>query len=69
MSTAHEGKGAEEATQTIVRECRKFKEERRCDSQFSDDLQTSLIGQLCLAALQEPIIKIRDPNMSITCLL
>ncbi len=46
-----EGKGKEEATQTVLRGCRKQREERRQESQFSEDLQTLLISQLCLAAL------------------
>ncbi len=35
-----EDKGEEEPTQTILRECRKYKEDRGCESQFSEDLQT-----------------------------
>ncbi len=53
VSTAecgHEGKWEEETTQTVLRECRKYKEERGCKSKFSEDLQTLLFGQLCLAA-------------------
>ncbi len=43
--------GEEEPTQTVLSECRKHKEEKGCESQFSDDQQTLLFGQLCLAAL------------------
>ncbi len=55
MSTAecrgvHQRKREEEATQTVLRECGTKKEERGHESQFSD-LQISLFGQLCLAAL------------------
>ncbi len=46
-----EGKGKEEATQTVLRECIKWKEDRGHESQFSENLQTLLFGQLCLAAL------------------
>ncbi len=46
---AHEGKGVEETTQTILRECREYKKERGRMSQFSEDLQSLLFGQLCLA--------------------
>ncbi len=35
---AHEGKEEEEPTQTVLRECRKYKEERRHESQFSEDI-------------------------------
>ncbi len=45
------GKGEEEATQTILRECRKKREEKGCESQFSEDLQTLLFSQFSLAAL------------------
>ncbi len=62
----HEGKGEEEPTQTVLRKCRKYKKERERKSQFSEDLQTLLFGQLCLAALWES--KIKDLKMSI-CLL
>ncbi len=46
-----EVKGEENATQTILTECKKQKEDRGCESQFSDYLQTLLFGQLCLAVL------------------
>ncbi len=48
---AHERKGEEELTQTVLGERRKFKEERKRESQFSEDLQTLLFSQLCLVAL------------------
>ncbi len=44
------GKGEDEPTQTVPRECRKLKGRGR-ESQFSEDRQTLLFGQLCLAAL------------------
>ncbi len=47
----HEGEGKEESTQTVLRECRKQKEDRGRKSQFSEDPQTLLFSQLCLAAL------------------
>ncbi len=46
-----EGKGKEEATQTILRKYRKYKGERGHEPQFSEDLQALLFGPLCLAAL------------------
>ncbi len=42
--------------------------ERR-ESQFSVTLQTLLFSQLCLAALEESKIKIKDRKMSTICLL
>ncbi len=48
---AQEGKGKEELTQTVLRECRKQREDRGRKSQFSEDLQTLEFGQLCLATL------------------
>ncbi len=62
-----EGKWEEEATQTILGECRKKKGDRGRESQFSEDLQTLLLYQLCLAALQESKIKIKDLKMSTIC--
>ncbi len=47
---AHEGKGEEEPTQTVLRKCRKYKEGRGHESQFSEDPQTLLFGQLCFTA-------------------
>ncbi len=52
-----EVKGEEKLTQTVLRECRKYKEERGRKLQFSEDLWTLLFGQLSLAALQESKIK------------
>ncbi len=60
---AHEGKGKEEPTQIILRERRKYKEERGHESQFSEDLQTLLFSQLHLAALKKSKLKIKDPKM------
>ncbi len=65
---AHEGKGEEEeATQTVFRECRKQQVEKGQKTQFSEDLQTLLFGQLYQAALKE--YKVKDQKMSIMCLL
>ncbi len=64
-----EEKGEEEATQTVLRQCRQHKEDRWYESQFSEDLQTLLFCQLCLAALLESKIKIRVPKMSKICSL
>ncbi len=63
---ARKGKGEEDATQTILRECRKYKKSRGHESQFSEDLQALLFGHLCLAALQKSKIKVKDPKISIT---
>ncbi len=62
-----EGKREEEATQTILRESRKQKEDKGRESQFSEDLSTLLLSQLCQAALWEPKIKIKDLTMSMVC--
>ncbi len=62
-----EGKVEEEATQTILRECRKQREDRGRKAQFCEDLQTLLFSQLSLAALQESQIKIKDLQMNIIC--
>ncbi len=57
MSTAecgdtHEGKGEAEQTQTVFERMQKKKgREKGLESQFSEDLQTLLFHQLCLAAL------------------
>ncbi len=48
---AEEERGEEESTQTVLREIRKEKEDRGRGSQFSEDLQTLLFGQLCLSVL------------------
>ncbi len=65
----HEGKGEEEPTQTVLRECRKYKEEKGHELQFAEDLQTLLFSQLCFAALQESKIKTKDQKMSTIALL
>ncbi len=62
-----EGKGEEEATQTVLKECRKCKEVRGHESQFSEDLQTLLFGYLFIATLKES--KIKDLKMIIICRL
>ncbi len=40
---------------------------RQSESQFPEDPQTLLSGQLCLVALQESKIKTTDPKTSIIC--
>ncbi len=54
-----ESGGSNLKTQTILRERRKQKGDRGGESQFSEDLQTLAVGQLCLAALwsQKPKLK------------
>ncbi len=46
---AHEGKGEEWLDS--LREYTKYKDEKGHESQFFEDLQTLLFGQLCLASL------------------
>ncbi len=43
-------------------------EERRHKSQFSEDLQTLLFRQLCLAALEESKINMKDLEISMSSL-
>ncbi len=43
-----EGKEEEEPTQTVLRECRNYKQERGHKSQFSEDLQILLFGTIWL---------------------
>ncbi len=45
------GKEGGWATWTILRECRKYRDERGQKAQLSEDLQTLMFGQLCLTAL------------------
>ncbi len=44
-------------------------EDRGRVSQFSEDLQTFLFSELCLAALYTPKIKIKDLKIIIICSL
>ncbi len=43
--------GRSDQHRLVLRECRNKKEERGCESHFSEDLQTLLFSHLCLAAL------------------
>ncbi len=45
------------------------KRKRGHELQFPEDLQTSLFSQLCLAALHESKIKMKETKMSIIALL
>ncbi len=64
---AHERKGGVTDTNSFER-IQKIEEERGRKLQFSEYLQTLLLGQLCLAALQESEIKIKGLNISIIAL-
>ncbi len=54
-----------EHEQVVLREYRKYKEDKGRESQFSEDLQILLHSQFCLDVLQES--KIKNLMMSMIC--